>query len=120
MGFRVSRFTLAMPVTMAVVVTALVGACNSMEPPRGPEDTCARACEARATHCKREECWRGCNLVLDRLAEHEGDHVVACVALASKCNDRAWAHCAARVGVHADGGPPAPPPPPDIEDEDEP
>ena len=58
--------------------------------------------------------------MLDRLAEGEGDRVIACVAKSSQraCTDRAWAYCAARVGPHADGGPPAPPPPSDAEDED--
>ncbi len=98
---------------------ALVCACNTAAPPRGPEETCARSCEARAAKCTDRECGRGCNLVLDRLAEHEGDRVVACVARAgAPCNDRAWARCAARVGPHADGGPPAPPPASDIEDVD--
>jgi hypothetical protein len=51
-------------------------------------------------------------LVLDRLAEKEGRNVLACVAKARPaCDDRAWAACAARIGEHADGGPPAPPPP---------
>ncbi len=39
--------------------------------------------------------------------EGEGRDVVACVARAEgPCDDRAWARCAARVGPHADGGPP--------------
>ena len=81
---------------------------------------CAQACGARAPACKKEECYRGCNLILDRLAEGEGDGIIACVGLATTaCDDRAWAHCAARVGAHADGGPPAPPPPSDIEEEEE-
>jgi hypothetical protein len=110
-------------------------ACNSKAPPRGPEETCAKVCEARVAECTREECWRGCNLVLDRLAEHEGDRVVACVAnetetastaratgpsggKARACDDRLWAWCAVRIGEHADGGPPAAPPPRDFEDEE--
>ncbi len=103
---------LALAVSLGVVI-----ACNSVSPPRGPEETCARSCAAHAGNCSERECWRGCNLVLDRLAEHEGDRVVACIAKAgTSCNDRAWAFCAARVGPHADGGPPAPPPPSDSED----
>jgi hypothetical protein len=52
---------------------------------------------------------------MDRLAENEGDHVLACVASAkTACDDRAWARCATRIGPHADGGPPAPPPPPSL------
>ena len=113
-GFGVNRFTLAVS---ALVVLA---ACNSKEPPSGPEAICASACEANASQCTRHQCARGCNLILDRLAEGEGDHVIDCVAkTAQTCDDRAWAHCAARVGVHADGGPPAPRPPSDVEEEDE-
>jgi hypothetical protein len=83
-------------------------------PPAGPEATCAKACADRAKNCGRAQCARGCNLILDRLAEHEGAGIVACVARAGgTCDERAWAHCAAWVGVHADGGPPAPPPPSD-------
>jgi hypothetical protein len=48
------------------------------------------------------------------LVEHEDGPVVACVARSKKsCSDGTWAACAARVGPHADGGPPAPPPPAD-------
>src|SRR5260370_27689444 len=96
------------------VALSLAVACNAESPPRGPEETCFRACVARATQCSPHECARGCNLVLDRLVEHEGDHVLGCVARAKgPCDDHAWAHCAALIGVHADGGPPPPPPPTD-------
>jgi len=98
------RFSLAVSLALAV-------ACNAESPPRGPEETCFRVCAARATRCSRHECARGCNLVLDRLVENEGDHVLACVTRTkAPCDDRAWSHCAALVSVHADGGP-APPPP---------
>ncbi len=81
---------------------------------RGPEKACNEVCEKKASHCTQKDCSRGCNLVLDRLAEKEGASVVACVAKSTpKCDDRAWAACAARIGEHADGGPPAPPPPSD-------
>jgi hypothetical protein len=98
----------------------VVSACNSHSPPSGPEATCAQACEARAPDCHPDQCGRGCNLVLDRLAEGEGDRVIACVAKNAQraCTDRAWAYCAARVGPHADGGPPAPLPPSDDQDEE--
>lgn len=113
MGVSVTRFALA------ALVVALVAACNSNAPPRGPEDTCAKSCEGRDHNCTREECWRGCNLVLDRLAEHEGDRVIDCVAsTTTSCADRVWARCAVRVGPHADGGPGAPPAPTEIEDVD--
>jgi hypothetical protein len=81
---------------------------------RGPEPTCQARCAAHAKACREDDCRRGCGLVLDRLAERQGDTVVACVAAsAPRCDDRAWAACAARIGPHADGGPPAPPPPSD-------
>jgi hypothetical protein len=105
---------------MLVALVLAVGAvaCQAESPPRGPEETCAKACEVHATHCSRHQCARGCNLVLDRLTEHEGERVLGCVARAKdRCDDRTWAACATRVGPHADGGPPAPAPPSD-EDED--
>ncbi|MGA7123301.1 MAG: hypothetical protein WBY94_24580 [Polyangiaceae bacterium] len=87
---------------------------------RGPEKACDEACAKEALHCTRRDCSRGCNLVLDRLAEKEGASVVACVAKSTpQCDDRAWAACAARIGEHADGGPPPPPPPPSDETFDE-
>jgi hypothetical protein len=76
------------------------------------------ACGERAAGCERVDCARGCNLVLDRLVEQQGSAVVACVAATrGRCDDRAWARCAARVGPYADGGPPAPPPPQDYDPE---
>jgi hypothetical protein len=87
-------------------------------PPTGPEAACLKECAERAPNCGRSQCARGCNLIVDRLAEHEGAAVVTCVArVGGPCDDRAWAHCGARVGVHADGGPPAPPPPGDVLEE---
>ncbi len=86
----------------------------------GLEEECAKACSVRAANCSERDCSRGCNLVLDRLAEKEGDDVLACVAKgAPRCDDRTWAACAARIGAHADGGPPAPPPAPSAEDREE-
>jgi len=83
-------------------------------PPDGAEAACLKACVERVPNCGRSQCSRGCNLVLDRLAEHEGAGIVACVArVPGHCDDWAWAHCGAWVGAHADGGPPEPPPPPD-------
>ena len=122
-GARVNRFVL---VALALATGAAGAACNVKGPPGGFEQACARACEARDKACEPAECWRGCNLVLDRLAEHEGERVIACVATATSgpgtpkaCDDRLWARCAARIGTHADGGPPAPPPPKDYEEVDE-
>lgn len=104
---------------LAGVLLAGIG-CHAASPPRGPEQTCAAACSARASQCGDEACARGCNLVLDRLLENEGAGVVACVSRAApRCDDRTWAACAARVGPHADGGPPAPPEHPATEDDDQ-
>jgi hypothetical protein len=112
----------------ALVLLGIVAGCGPETPPTGPEQTCVLACETRVDGCSPRECRRGCNLVVDRLVEREGDHVLACVArLASAapppgehaCGVRAWAHCAIRIGDYADGGPPAPPPPRDDVFEDE-
>jgi hypothetical protein len=81
--------------------------------PQGPLTACEAACSARAgASCSARDCRRGCGIVIDRWVEREGDHVLRCVAAAKpRCDDRAWAACAARIGPHADGGPPAPLPP---------
>jgi hypothetical protein len=93
-------------------------ACRALEPPTKPENVCIQACVDRAAACTEGECRTGCRLALDRMIEHEGDHVVACVSSAKKrkCDHWLWAECAAKIGPHADGGPPAPPPPKDDED----
>jgi hypothetical protein len=82
-------------------------------PPPGAERDCTSSCAARAARCSARECARGCNLTVDRFVEGEGDAVIGCIADGGRCDDRAWARCATRVGPYADGGPPAPPPPPD-------
>jgi hypothetical protein len=117
--------------TAAFALALLLGlcACQPEAPPIGPEETCVKACETRLDGCSPRECRRGCNLVVDRLVEREGDHVLACVAKAASapppptgekaCGDRAWARCAIRIGPYADGGPPPPPPPRDDVFEDE-
>jgi hypothetical protein len=103
----------------AAAVLALAIGCSARSAPRGPEETCVAACRARAPGCDARQCGRGCNLVLDRIVEHEGDAVIACVAAGpAACDDRSFARCAARVGPHADGGPPPPPPPSDGLDDD--
>lgn len=91
-------------------------ACKAMDPPNKPLETCQRSCEAKAKrNCSAAECERGCEFILDRIIEQEGNNVIACVARAPRrCSDVVWADCAARIGPHADGGPPAPPPPSDI------
>jgi hypothetical protein len=56
--------------------------------------------------------------VIDRLVERQGEPVLACVAASTgACDDRTWARCAARVGPHADGGPPPPAEAPDPDPE---
>jgi hypothetical protein len=96
----------------ALVAGILVMLGCSTQPIAHPEATCQKRCMARAQgRCNEAECNRGCHFVLDRLLERQGDSVIACVAEArmdKSCEDRAWAGCAARIGVHADGGPPVP------------
>jgi hypothetical protein len=56
---------------------------------------------------------------MDRLAENQGDTVLACVARTTNaCDDPTWARCATLIGIHADGGPPPPAPRPDVVDVD--
>ncbi len=97
----------------SVAVAGSVAACQAFSPPAKPESTCIQGCLARAPgRCNETQCRRGCRLSLDRLIEHEGEHVLACIASSKEaCSDDLWAYCAARIGVHADGGPPAPPKP---------
>ena len=98
-------------VLLAVVVSACKLTAN--DPPNRPVDLCTQSCVKRAPRqCSADECNRGCQFILDRLQEGQGENVVACVAAReSRCADPVWADCAARIGLHADGGPPAPPPP---------
>lgn len=102
----------ALTVLSAALFFTLVAACRFGGPPGYPEEGCNRQCQAKASaHCTEDDCERGCRFVLDRLVEHEGPHVLACVASANPkagCGDDVWADCAVRIGVHADGGPPAP------------
>jgi hypothetical protein len=95
------------------IAVAAPGACRAVEPTNKPVDACIHACQTRASRqCAPTECERGCEFILDRLVEKETDTVVACVAkLPRRCTDLVWADCAAQVGPHIDGGPPAPPPP---------
>jgi hypothetical protein len=92
---------------LLVVVFAL--ACAGSRAPERPDEACAAACEQRIPRCGATECTRGCQLALDRLVENEREPVLACVGRsAAPCDDWLWAECAARVGPHVDGGPPAP------------
>lgn len=102
---------------VALVMFALLGgfvvACAEMHSPPRPDDSCAATCKQRVPRCEATECSRGCTLALDRLIEREGESVLACVARSTAaCDDWLWADCAARVGPHADGGPPPPVPGP--------
>lgn len=101
-------------VALAIVAAAPTG-CRAVEPANKPLEGCRRTCEQKASRqCTDRECERGCEFILDRLVEREGDNVIACVASSQRrCTDVVWADCAARVGPHADGGPPGPPPPPE-------
>jgi hypothetical protein len=102
----------------AVALIAIAIGCQAQSPPRGPEEACVKACSIKMTQCSPHQCGRGCNLVIDRLLEHEGGAVLACIERQKTCDDRAWSRCATFLGPHADGGPPPPPPPKDFEDED--
>ncbi len=95
----------------AFVILLGLSACRATDPPAKPEATCVKACGDRASvRCSDTDCRRGCRLALDRMLEKEGDRVIACVAGASnrRCDEFTWADCLARIGPHADGGPPAP------------
>lgn len=102
-------------VAVASLVPVLGGCGRVLEPANKPIDACVKSCLARASRqCSIDECSRGCEFILDRILEKESDNVLACVARTPRrCTDVVWADCAAHVGIHADGGPPAPLPPQD-------
>jgi hypothetical protein len=110
-------FTRRVAVSVLLAAGAVVSfssvSCRALEPTNKPIDACRRSCESKAKRqCTEAECARGCELILDRLVEHEGENVIKCVATGTRrCTDVVWADCAARIGVHADGGPPGPLPP---------
>jgi hypothetical protein len=103
-----------------LVALGLLG-CRALDPPNKPEAVCVDACKERAGQaCSVGECRAGCSMMLDRMLEHEGEHVISCVSKSTqkrKCDAYLWAECAAKIGVHADGGPPVPPPLPEIDEE---
>jgi hypothetical protein len=101
-------------VALALVGSGLLGC--PQEPRERPDVACADACKKRMVSCTEHQCERGCAFVIDRLVEHQQDTVLACIVKSTNCDDPAWADCAVRVGVHADGGPGAPT---HIEDEGE-
>ncbi len=97
-------------------IVSMAAACRESQPQGRIEEGCVEQCKEKAkARCNEDMCIRGCRFVLDRLMERQGPNVIACVATGPKaaCDDDAWASCAVRVGIHADGGPPAPPPPED-------
>jgi hypothetical protein len=91
-----------------VLAIALVGCPPAVDGRQ--EARCFAACTTKANaRCNEQECARGCRFILDRLVEREDGHVLACVAQGTgPCKDDTWAQCAAKVGIHADGGPPVP------------
>jgi hypothetical protein len=111
----VSVLSVAALVSFGGTGVGSLGCGRAVEPANRTVDRCVATCAKRASRqCSEDECRRGCEFILDRILEKEGDNVVACVSRAPRrCTDVVWADCAARIGVHADGGPPAPPPPSD-------
>lgn len=109
---RTLRVALAFAAAACVVALA-ASACRVYEPANRPLDRCRHSCEKKASRqCSEAACERGCEMILDRIIERESENVLACVAASPrKCSDVVFADCAARVGAHADGGPPGPPPP---------
>ena len=105
---------------LALLFVLIAGplACRVYEPSNKPLDNCFKTCSEQAKrNCSDDECRRGCEFILDRLVEREGKNVIACVARgARRCTDVVWADCAAKIGAHGDGGPPAPPTPADLEE----
>jgi hypothetical protein len=108
---------------IALLLVLVVGplsyqACRIYEPSNRPLDNCHAKCVKIANReCSDDECWRGCEFIMDRIVEREGKTVITCVANgARRCTDVVWADCASHVGYHGDGGPPGPAPPAD-EDE---
>ena len=109
---------LALPVCSCELVVPRPDLVAPAEPTPGPEARCADACVSRARACSAAQCASGCRFVLDRLVEHEGAHVLACVASAKtkRCDDATFAECAARAGPYLDGGPTPPKAPSDDDD----
>lgn len=111
-------FVCVLGVAAVAPFASFSGGCGrAVEPANRPVDKCVATCAKRASReCSEDECRRGCEFILDRILEKEGDNVLACVARTPRrCTDVVWADCAAKIGIHADGGPPAPAPPVDEE-----
>jgi hypothetical protein len=101
--------------SLALILASPLACRDALEASNRPLETCRRSCEKRASRqCTDAQCERGCEFILDRLIEREGNNVLTCVTSSPRrCTDVVWADCAARIGAHADGGPPGPPPPAD-------
>lgn len=98
---------------MAAVATAVALGCHTNGPMGVAETRCVERCDGvLSDRCDDRACVRACRFVLDRLVNGDREVIIACVKAEKKptCEDEVWARCAARTGVHADGGPPAPPP----------
>ena len=110
---RLAHLVSLVVILLVPALSGLSGCGRALEPTNRPVDACVRSCNAKAgRECSDTECMRGCEFILDRLVEKEGENVIACIARTSRrCTDVVWADCAAHVGVHADGGPPPPLPP---------
>ena len=96
---------------LALALAVVSAACSPTDATPGAEARCTARCLDRAKSCAPASCERGCRFVLDRLVEHEGASILACVArsTAEQCaKDGTWARCAVEVGPLADGGPPPP------------
>lgn len=106
-------FAFARRIGLVSVLVLAPLSCRALEPSNRPIDGCVASCEAKASRrCTAALCERGCEMILDRIVERESERVIACVANGTRrCTDVVWADCAARVGPHADGGPPGPMPP---------
>ena len=91
------------------VALVLLAGCPE-EPRERPDVACADVCKKRLLGCSEHQCDRGCAFILDRIVEREQDTVLQCMVNTRGCDDEQWAHCAVRVGAHADGGPDVPPP----------
>lgn len=92
---------------MVVAVAAGVVGCRPARESHALQ-RCEDRCRHHASSCDEDACVRGCRTVSDREVEGLGKAVFQCVHAANDCSERAFARCAVRQGVHADGGPPVP------------
>jgi hypothetical protein len=97
--------------SLALACALAASAAAGCKPARGtvPLKRCEERCHRDLPACGEEACARGCRVTSDREVEGLARGVLACVARASDCSERAFARCAVSQGVHADGGPPIPP-----------